>query len=639
MIKSKKFFPIFIILIFTTIFYLPIFIHPSILTSRGNDLTEFFWPIFYFVRERLFNNHQLPFWNNLFFSGTPLLPDPQSPIFYLPNIILLFFNNIDLGLVISIFIHIFLAGLGMFYLSNKGFKFSMKISLFCSFLYISSPKLSGFIEAGHFGLITSWPWIPFAFLSTILLAKKPDIKKTIILAIFLSLIFYTHILIFGITTVSVSLLFIYLTFSQKNTYSKNLFYFLFVGIFTFGLVAISFIPQISWQVQTTRNLLLNDPDVYPKWFGLKDFLKASLSPIINGPNFIRNLDTEKTIGVGLFTVILAAIGFIKIKKNQKILITSVVSIISLISLNNISPINNLLIKQNWYILLRVSTRFWFIIVIISILLAGKGLENLIRKRKYKFLIYIIAFLSISELLLTSWTRITKPTTPNANLAPKEVYEFLKNDKSKFRVFCLTRCLSQRDSAIYGLELADGYGTLQQLNYYHYSEQLSQSFYRNRYTLSIPPFEIFEYESLQPYSPSLASYNIKYVISNHSLKDKNLKLVKQIDKFQIYENMINLPRSNYPINVYSPNFIQVDTSIQKSKNIILSEVYNKDWSAYLNGKEETTIIETQDKTRGVTIKNDTKFVNFVYTPKNFIIGSIITFVTIVTISLAVLLLNL
>lgn len=631
----KKFLPIFAILIFTTIFYLPILIHPSILTSRGNDLTEFFWPIFYFVRENLFNNHQLPFWNNLFFSGTPLLPDPQSPIFYLPNIIFLFFKNIDLGFVISIFIHIFLAGVGMYYLSNKGFKFSTKVSLFCSFLYISSPKLSGFIEAGHFGLITSWSWIPFAFLSTILLAKKPNIKKTIILSIFLSLIFYTHILIFGITTISISLLFIYITFSQKNTYSKNLFYFLFVGIFTFGLVAISFIPQILWQGQTTRNLLLNDPDIYPKWLGLKDFLKASLSPIINGPNFIWNLDTEKIIGVGFFTSILAAIGFIKIKKNQKILITSVLSIIALISLNNISPINNLLIKQNWYVLLRVSTRFWFIIVIISILLAGKGLENLTRNGKYKFIIYIIAFLSISELLLTSWTRITKPITPNANLAPKEVYEFLKNDKSKFRVFCLTRCLSQRDSVIYGLELADGYGTLQQLNYYHYSEQLSQSFYRNRYTLSIPPFEIFEYENLQPYSPNLASYNIKYVISNHSLKDKNLKLVKQIDKFQIYENMINLPRSNYPINVYTPNFIQVDTSIQKSKNITLSEVYNKDWSAYLNGEQETTIIETQDKTREVTIKNDTKFVNFAYTPKNFIIGSIITLITIVTIIIVIL----
>lgn len=639
MIKSKKVLPIFIILIFTAIFYLPIFIHPNILISRGNDLTEFFWPIFYFVRKSIFNNHQLPFWNNLFFSGTPLLPDPQSPIFYLPNIILLFFNNIDLGLLISIFIHIFTAGLGMFYLSNKGFKFSMKVSLFCSFLYISSPKLSGFIEAGHFGLITSWSWIPFAFLSTILLGKKPNIKKTIILSIFLSLIFYSHILIFGITIISVSLLFIYLTFSQKNAYSKNLFYFLFVGIFTFGLVAISFIPQISWQGQTTRNLLLNDPDVYPKWLGLKDFLKASLFPIIYGPNFIWNLDTEKTIGVGFFTMVLAVIGFIKIKKNQKILTTLVVLIITLISLNNISPINNLLIKQNWYILLRVSTRFWFIIVIISILLAGKGLENLIRKRKYKFLIYIIAFLSISELLLTSWARITKPTTPNANLAPKGVYEFLKNDNSKFRVFCLTRCLSQRDSAIYGLELADGYGTLQQLNYYHYSEQLSQSFYRNRYTLSIPPFEIFEYESLQPYSPNLSSYNIKYVISNHSLKDKNLKLIRQIDKFQIYENMINLPRSNYPINIYSPNFIQIDTSIHKSKNIILSEVYNKDWSAYLNGKEETMIIETQDKTREVIIKNDTKFVNFVYTPKNFIIGSIITFVTMIIISLAVLLPNL
>lgn len=602
--------------------------------NRGNDLTEFFWPIFYFVRENLFKNHQLPFWNNLFFSGTPLLPDPQSPLFYTPNVIFIFFKNIDTGFLISIFVHIFIAGVGMYYLSKNTFNLSIKTSLFCSFLYISSPKLSGFIEAGHFGLIAAWAWIPFVVISTFSLANKPDIKKSILLSIFLTLLFYTHILIFGITAISVSMLFIYLTYSKRNKYSRNLLYFMISGAICFGLAAISLLPQLTWQTQTTRSLLINDPDVYPKWLGFKDFIKASLSPILFGHNFIWNLDTEKIIGVGVFTSMLSFVGFIKINKTQKVFTLLFVILITLVSLNNISPISSLLVKQHWYILLRVSTRFWFIITITSIILAGIGLENLLKNKNRKFLVYVIAILSVSELLLTSWTRVIKPITPNKSLAPNEVYEFLEKDKARFRVFCLNRCLSQKESAIRGLELADGYGTLQQLNYYTYSEQLSQSFYRNRYTLSIPPFEIFEYENLQPYSPSLASYNIKYVVSNHTLNDKNLELIKQIDEYSIYENKINLPRSNYPITLYTPNFIQIDTSSERYPEITLSEVFNSDWSAYLNGIEKVNIIESEEKTRKVTIKEDTKFVNFSYTPKNFIIGSIITFVTIITIGLII-----
>ncbi len=484
-------------------------------------MTQFFWPIFYFVRKTIFIYHQLPFWNNLFFSGTPLLPDPQSPIFYLPNLIFLFFKNNDTGFVISIFLHILTSGIGMYLLGKYGFKFSTKPSLFCSFIYITSPKLSGYIEAGHYGLITSWAWLPFALLATILLVQRPSVKRSIFLSISLALIFYSHILIFAITVAAITALYIFLVLKEKQKIITKLFHFTICGILSFGLIAITFLPQLGWQNETTRNLLLNIPDVYPKWLGFSEFIKATISPVLFGSKFIWDLDTEKTLAIGIFTLFFAFFGFIKIKTKIKFILLIIILLILLISFNNISPIYNLLIKQNWYILLRVSTRSWFIIVFISIFLAGMGFESLSKKRSIKFLIYIFAIIAILELLVTSWTKILKPITIDTNFASKEVYQFLSQDKEKFRVFCLNRCLSQKESAIYGLELADGYGTLQQTNYYIYSEQLSQSFYRNRYTLSIPPFEIFEYENLQPSSPDLASYNIKYLISNHLLKTKIL----------------------------------------------------------------------------------------------------------------------
>ncbi len=576
------------------------------------------------------------FWNNLFFSGTPLLPDPQAPIFYLPNIIFLFIKSVDLGFELSIFIHIFAGGIGMYLLSKSGFKFTKNSSLFCAFIYIASPKLSGFIEAGHFGLITSWAWLPFVFLATILLSQSDKVplsktfKKSIFLGVTLAGIFFTHVLIFIIAVIALSFLYIFL--------KGNIKYLVISGIFCFGLIAIAFLPQLSWQGSSTRNLLLNDPDVYPKWQGFTDFFKAAVSPILFGPKFIWNLDTEKTIGLGLSTCILAFFGFLKLKFKNKILISIVLLAIILISLNNISPIYSLLIKQNWYILLRVSTRFWFLVVFIFIYLTGLGFDYLIKRRNTKIFIYIIAFIAILELLLTSWTRILKPIPVDSNLAPQEVYDFLSQsdkgflsqDKDQFRVFCLNRCLSQKKSAIYGLELAEGYGTLQQKNYYDYSEQLSQAFYRNRYTLSIPPFEIFEYESLQPYSPNLAAFNIKYIVSNHLLKDINLIFVRKIDNYLIYKNDINRERSNYPITFYSPNFIQIDTQKYKDTNVVLSEVYNPDWEAFINGTKRTKVEETLDKTRQVDIDTSTKFVNFIYRPMSFKVGLLITTTTLFSI---------
>lgn len=615
----KKYSPYLLIFFVTAVFYLPILLKPDILTNRGNDLSEFFWPIFYFTKQCILNFHQLPFWNNLFFSGTPLLPDPQAPIFYPPNILFLISKNIDSGFVISAFSHIFIAGIGMYLLAKKGFKFSLKTSLFCSFLYICSPKLSGYIEAGHYGLITSWAWLPFAFLTAILLAKRPEIKTSIFLAISLALIFYSHILIFAITVVAVSILYFYVR--------KNPIPILISGVLCFGLIAIAFLPQLSWQSETTRNLLLNNPDVYPKWLGFTEFLKAGLSPIVFGQKFVWNLDSEKIIGIGLLPSLFASYGFIKLKFKHKLIFSVVTFLIILISLNNLSPIYEFLIKQNWYILLRVSTRLWFLVVFISIFLAGYGFEKLDSIKNIKFLVCIISILAILELILTSWTRILIPIISDPNLAPKKVYEFLSLDKSQFRVFCLNKCLSQKLSAIYGLELVEGYGTLQQKNYYTESEQLSQSFYRNRYTLSIPPFEIFEFESLQPYSPNLAAFNVKYIISNHILKDKNLKEIKQIGNYLIYENEINIPRSNYPISHYSPNSIVINTSNYKTNQVILSEVFNKDWQAFLNGNKETTISETPDKTREVYIKRSTRFVTFIYNPISFRIGILLTFLAI------------
>ena len=614
------------------ILYLPILINPSILLSRGNDLEEFFWPTFYFIKNNLLLSGQIPLWNNLSFSGAPLITDPQSGIFYLPNLLFLFLT-IDSAFIISIFLHSLLGGIGMYLLSRRGLNFSVLASLFTSVSYILWPKTIGFIEAGHFGLIASTTWIPFVILTVIKISQSPSLKWSTILAISLTFLFFNHIIIFAFTLIASVLIFLYKTCLFQKHLKKSTFFLFIAFLLTFGLSAITLLPELSWLPTTTRSLLLKHPDVYPKWNSFSEFFLNIFFP---WQQQISQINSEKWIFTGSLITLLAFIGFIYIDKKIKIIIILYSSIIFLISLNTVSPIYSFLINQDWYVLTRVSTRVFFIIQVTIIILAGFAINILYKKNiLHKGLLFVLIIAILTELLLADWARLTTSDKRTGQL-PEEAHQYLTEDKQKFRVFCLTRCIPQKQAAIHNLELVEGYGTLQQKNYFDQFIQLSQVYW-DGYTLSLPPFEIYKNRELQPFSPELADYNVKYVISPYKLTDKNLILVKRYDNYLIYENMIVKKRaffsdgSEAPILNYSPNFISVDTTEPPSLEFTLSEVWSPGWIAYLNGVEETNISEPKNKLRNVKIKEDTKFVDFKYEPKSFIVGKFITTITILIIS--------
>ena len=618
MIKNK-YFPFFVIFLAILVFYLPIFLKPNILLERENDLQGFFWPIIYFIKNQIITNHQLPFWNNVFFGGTPLLPDPQSPLFYIPNVIFLFLP-IGIGFISSFFLHSALGGIGAYLTSKNGFGLSKTASTFAAIIYMVSPKFAGYLEAGHFGLITAWAFFPFIVYSLIKLIKSPNLKWSLILAVFFAGLFFSHLLTF---LIGLAFSFGFIILSNKNlkSFRKSLILSILAVLLTIGLASVSLLPQLSWKNQTTRLMLLSERDAYPKWSSKFEFIKLVVVPWIDGIEGLRIIETEKTISLGLFTLILALIGFSKLSRKNKILLFLAVTIISFIALNNASPIYKLLLSQDLYVLTRVSTRVWFAAVLITVFLAAYGFEKL--QKENRKIRYLLGALAIAELLFISWNIISKPITNRPKYASEKIINQIKKDTGKFRVFCLNRCISQKTAAEEGLELAEGYGTLQQTNYYNYFIQLSQSYF-NKYSLSLPPFEIYLYEKIQPHAPTLAEFNVKYVISPHELTDKNFSLVTKDNGYFLYENTIVKPRAYFltdnnnknteaPIIKYLPNRIVIDTSKQLSDTIVLAEVYNPNWHGYLNGNEKTNIEEYAKVMRLVKIKPGTNFIMFKYEP--------------------------
>lgn len=554
----------------------------NIILNRGNDLTEFFWPILYYIKEQIYLGNGIPLWNTMFFSGTPLLPDPQNLFIYPLNLIFLFLP-IDTGILTSILIHMIIAGVGMFMLLRKG-NITKKTSVIVAILFSLSPKFFSYLEAGHLGLIQSWSFIPWVYWATLNLTKRKNIKSALLLSLFLFLVYTSHVLIFLILVTTNSILFL-----TQNKKAFKMFIISHIILLFISLPIL--IPQMKWQPQTTRNLLLQNPETYPVWNGKREFIKNL---------FVATQDTEKNITVGIVVIFLSVVGYLKIARKYKIYTLILLSLISFLALN--------ILGFDWFVLFRVSTRFWFPAIIILLILAAKGLDYLTSKNR---LFIIFGILAIIEYILIDKFIMERPIK-NVTSTPAGIIEFLKKDKEIYRVFCLDKCIRQKDAAINNIELVEGYGTLQQKNYFEYSQQLAQGHWEKKYTLSLPPYQNYIYEKFKPYPPALAEYRIKYVISPYELDVKNLKMISKIDNYLIYKNLLYI-NPNYEI--YKPNFIRVIVT-SNTGELIIPEVYNPDWNAYLNGVKKVKIIETSDKTRSVNIDTDTKFVDFKYEPFNF-----------------------
>lgn len=619
---------VFILLFLTTlIVYLPILVNPMILLNRGNDLQEYYWPIFSFINTSIYKYGEIPLWNNLYLSGNPLISDPESGIFYLPNIIFLILP-IDPAFIVSILLHTIFGGITMFILARKGFNFTTLASIFTAAAYIMWPRVAGYIEAGHFGFVILSAWLPLAILSTLQLSKSPSLKGVVIFSLSLTSIFFNNPFIFVITLISLLLLF-FCNFKISTVFLRRQVLSMCLGlIFTFGLSAITLLPQLEWIPHTTRFLLLKYPDVYPKWNSIFEFVLAIIFP---WRLQINQIDSEKWLSMGLLMVLLGALGFIYLKLKHKFFLLFAVVPILIISLNNSSPFYTFLLNQEWYVLLRVSTRVFFVVQIVTIILAGYAINLLYTKALIpKFILGLIIFLAIIELLMLDWTRLTIPIKTREEV-PQEVYQYLKQDKSLYRVFCLTRCISQKEAAIHGLQLVEGYATPQLKNYYDQFIQLSQVFW-DRYTLVLPPFEIYKFREIQPIATELAGYNIKYVISPHKIKGKDFILKKEFGNYLVYENSLDKGRAYFssinraPIIEYSPNYIKIDTSTATRNEIIVAEVYYPGWVASLDGEKEVEIKQIPNKLRQVEIEKKTKFIEMYYNPKSFQTGKIISLTT-------------
>ncbi len=563
---------IFILSGFLILILLPFIFSPSNLTHRNGDFSDLVWPDYFFIKNSILNQGQIPLWNPTLFSGIPEIANPQSPLIYPPNILALILP-IDIAIVLLIFIHSLVGGIYLFKTFRKIFNWSNLSSVLGSFVFILSPFLWSKFSVGHlsqgFAICLLGPILYYG----LSFYQKYSVKTLVLFSIILSLQYLNYPTIWYYT-----LFFGFPVLGYFSWLKKRLRIFLFLAISAaFSLIWIFpiFLIQLrtgDWITRTELNL--TDLTI-PIW-SVSRFIHS----VLISSNLLNDYETESWLYPSMVGLILGLLGFIKLKNIFKIPILISSIIVVLITLGGRTAIFGLFTQYiPGFSYLRVSTRDWFVVIVILAILVGWFFQTTKNKKSRGLLAVIL----ILDLLFFSILRIWEVPDIMKPENAKDFSQFFKFNDG-FRYYCTSRCLSARDSLPENIITADGYHLLILRNY---RKILSRAggFPLPRYTGNIPGYDD---RFAQPDAQNLGGFSVKWVISQNLLTDPSLSFVDWQSGYSLYENQAALPRirfvnSQNQIQVIHdlPNLIELKTQGFDDK-LIIADSYLPGWYATIDG---------------------------------------------------------
>src|SRR3989344_2210766 len=157
-VNNKKF--IFLILFICLVYFIPFLAIPQNLTHKDNDLGRTYVPIAMFIKKSIIANSQIPLWRPDQMMGETFIGNPISSILYPVNILFLM-DNIELSIIIYLFLHIIFAAISTYFLA-KSFSLSHLASFSAAIFYALSIKLLLHVSAGHLTMIVAFSYLPIA---------------------------------------------------------------------------------------------------------------------------------------------------------------------------------------------------------------------------------------------------------------------------------------------------------------------------------------------------------------------------------------------------------------------------------------------------------------------------------------------
>lgn len=197
----------------------------------------------------LIKKGKLPLWNPYNFSGSPLLANYQSGLFYPLNIFYLIFPPLTAWTLLTMF-QVFLAMVFMYLLLRK-FKLSKPASVLGSLAFVSSSFFITWVEIDIIGHTYLWLPLIIYFIESILVEGKKYFYPAISLAIAFSIFAgYPQTAILVILYSAFYFLFRVWSLSKKRReVGGKIIHFLFFLVLGLGLAAIQLIPTFELYCQ------------------------------------------------------------------------------------------------------------------------------------------------------------------------------------------------------------------------------------------------------------------------------------------------------------------------------------------------------------------------------------------------------
>lgn len=618
-----------LILFTVTLFFAPFLVKPTLLTHKDNDLGRSSIPDYAFFKQSVLVDRQLPLWTPTQMMGETFVGDPTSSLFYPGNVIFLLLPT-DFAAVVYLFLHVLIAAYGTYFLA-RGKNLNMPSSLAAAIFYGLSLKMLMHISAGHITLVSAISYFPWLVLFVYKMWQEPSFKWVIASAVSLTLIYFNFPTIALYSFAFVVLLFLYKIISSKNYLKgKKVLGQRFVAASAFSLVflglsAIYLLPQLELGNLSTRAALTLTEVAVPIWNQQKLLLSATFPYPILG-----SLDHEALLYLGLVPTALALVGFWFLPRISKTVL-GVFGIFTLIFIAGTStPVFGILYKAIPLLsLMRVTTRLWFVVVLIVALLAAFALSKIKDKR----IVLALVLLYLAEALFIGHNKISG--IGDLDFKKADIYQFLAGNRGQYRVYCTTYCFNPQQIPRYNIEVLHGETPIQTKNFTKFLA-LAGNYQFANFAVIFPPYQVWQVE--KPPVPNLdllSKANVKYVASTYKIDMPQLTYMNKFDKVYVYRNE-NIKNRAYfqengdPVEIkqYSPNVITLRFEAKNyGRTLIISQNYFPGW-VYYNDNKKAEVEKYQDVFQSVKVAPKTEEVILKYAPKSYELGKTITIATIV-----------
>lgn len=345
---------------------------------------------------------QIPLWNPYAFSGTPLLANIQTAIFY-PINVLFFFFDAKIAWVIYILFQPLLAFIFM-YLFLRSLSLSKYASLFSAVSFGFIGYITAWLEWGVVG--HSAVWLPLALWGITNYFKNLD--KRYLLTVSLALgcsIFAGHIQTTTYVFIMSYTYYLLLGFNSKILGEQRLRKIILSSwcfFLAFGLTAIQLFPGLQLFLLSSRNVV--------DAIGVFHNLQLPFSHIVTiiAPDFFGNPATgnfwsrdytEFMAYTGIIVFCFAFIGIIHTYKDTTVRFFTLFSLLAIL-LALPTPFSDLLITLKIPVLNSgAPTRILFLFQFSLVVLAAFGIDAWIKEKKFKLISLLPILLSYGLLIL------------------------------------------------------------------------------------------------------------------------------------------------------------------------------------------------------------------------------------------------